>query len=124
VAQTDYADFETKTPGDRTVMHVLYAMHTVAPFTLWSLSLIALIVNYIRRADETDALYIQHHNYMVSTFWWTVLWLILSGFVALVMTLTVVLILLVWLPFTIVGLWYIYRFVRGWMRFTDGRAPA
>ena len=124
MAQTDYADFETKTPGDRTVMHVLYAMHTVAPFTLWSLSLIALIVNYIRRADETDALYIQHHNYMVSTFWWTVLWLILSGFVALVMTLTVVLILLVWLPFTIVGLWYIYRFVRGWMRFTDGRAPA
>ena len=124
MAQTDYADFETKTPGDRTVMHVLYAMHTVAPFTLWSLSLVALVINYIRRADETDALYIQHHNYMVSTFWWTVLWLLVSAFVAFVMTLTIILIVLVWLPFTIVGLWYIYRFVRGWMRFTDGRAPA
>ena len=27
-----------KTPGDRTTMHVLYGMHTVAPFTLWTLS--------------------------------------------------------------------------------------
>ena len=124
MAQTDFTDFETKSPGDRTVMHVLYGMHTVAPFTLWSLSLVALIVNYIRRADETDALYIQHHNYMVSTFWWTVLWLLVSGLVALVMTLTIILIVLLWVPFTIVGLWYIYRFVRGWMRFTDGRAPA
>ena len=124
MSETDFVTFQGKTKGDRTVMHVLYGLHTISWASLYSLAVVAVIVNYIRRADETDALYIQHHNYMVSTFWWTVLWLILSGFVALVMTLTVVLILLVWLPFTIVGLWYIYRFVRGWMRFTDGRAPA
>lgn len=123
MAQTDFAEFESKSPGDRMVMQVLYGMHTVAPFTLWSLSVIALIVNYVRRSDETDALYIQHHNYMVSTFWWTVLWLVVSGVVTLVMMATIILIVVAWLPFMVVGAWYIYRFLRGWLRFNDGRAP-
>ena len=60
-----------KTPGDRTTMHVLYGMHTVAPFTLWTLSVIALIVHYVKRADEQDVLYLAHHNYMIRTVWWT-----------------------------------------------------
>jgi hypothetical protein len=38
-------------------MHVLYGLHTVAPFTLWTLSRDRLIVNYIKRSDEHDALY-------------------------------------------------------------------
>ena len=73
--ETDYASLEGKTPADRTVMHVLYGMHTVAPFTVWVLSVIALIVHYVKRADETDVLYVSHHNYMIRTVWWTALWL-------------------------------------------------
>ena len=30
MAETDFAQFEAKTSSDRTVMHVLYAMHTIA----------------------------------------------------------------------------------------------
>ena len=30
MAETDYAQFDAKTPGDRTVMHVLYGLHTLA----------------------------------------------------------------------------------------------
>ena len=39
--ETDYVTLEDDDGGGkdsrRTVMHVLYGMHTVAPFTLWSL---------------------------------------------------------------------------------------
>ena len=79
MAETDYATLDEKTPGDRTVMHVLYGMHTVAPFTMWTLSIIAVIVNYVRRSDEADPLYARHHSYMIRTFWWALLWLVLTS---------------------------------------------
>jgi len=115
--ETDFAAFEPKTSGDRTVMHVLYALHTAAPFTLWSLSVVALIVNYIKRSDELDAVYASHHSYMIVTFWWSLLWLVVTS----------PLYLFLFLPgaiaWTIVGIWYLYRCVRGWLRFTDNRPP-
>jgi len=115
--QTDYAEFETKSPGNRTMMQVLYGMHTVAPFTLWSLATLALILNYIRRSDEGDALYVMHHNYMIATFWWTLLWLVVTG------PLWLLLVAPGWIAYSLIGLWYIYRCIRGWLRFNDGRAP-
>ena len=123
MAQTDFAEFESKTSGDRTVMHILYGLHTVAWLSMGTLAVIALIVNYIKRADEHDAVYVSHHNYMIATFWWTVLWMVLSGLLALVMMLTILLIPLIWVPFSIVGLWYLYRCIRGWLRFTEGKPP-
>lgn len=117
MAQTDFAEFEVKMPADRTVMHVLYGLHTVAWASMGTLAVIALIVNYIKRADEHDALYLSHHNYMISTFWWTVLWLLVAS----------PLWLLLFAPgaiaYAIVGLWYLYRCIRGWLRFTEGRPP-
>jgi uncharacterized membrane protein len=117
MAQTDYAQFEVKTSSDRTIMNVLYGLHTVAPFTLWSLSLVALIVNYIRRSDEHDAVYASHHSYMISTFWWTMLWLALTSPLWLLMIFPGA------IAWTIVGAWYVYRCIRGWLRFADNRSP-
>jgi uncharacterized membrane protein len=115
--ETDYREFEAKTPGDRTVMNVLYGMHTVAWASMGSLAVIALIVNYIKRSDEHDTLYLSHHNYMIATFWWTVLWLVVAA----------PLWLLLFAPgaiaYTIIGLWYLYRCIRGWLRFADNRPP-
>ena len=117
MAETDYAQFEAKSPQDRTVMNVLYGMHAVAPFTLWSLSIVALIVNYIKRGDEHDALYVMHHNYMISTFWWTVLWLAVTS------PLWLLFIFPGAIAWTVVGFWYLYRCIRGWLRFNDNRTP-
>ncbi len=117
MAETDYQQFEAKTPGDRTVMHVLYGLHTVAWLSMGMLAVVALIVNYIKRSDEHDPVYSSHHNYMISTFWWTVLWLVVTS----------PLWLLFFFPgavaYTIVGLWYLYRCLRGWLRFSEGRTP-
>jgi uncharacterized membrane protein len=115
VSETDYAAFEAKTPGDRTIMHILYGLHTIAWASMGALAVIALIVNYIKRADEQDALYISHHNYMIATFWWTVLWLVVTS------PLWLLLVMPGALAYTIVGLWYLYRCIRGWLRFNDGR---
>ncbi len=42
MSETDFAAFEGKNPGDRTIMHVLYGLHTLAPFTMLTLSVVAL----------------------------------------------------------------------------------
>ncbi len=112
------SEFGSTTSGssnDRLVMHVLYGLHTVAWMSMGTLAVIALIVNYIRRSDETDPLRLGHHNYMIRTFWWTLLWLVLTG----------PLWLLFFVPgavaYTIIGLWYLYRCVRGWLRMADDK---
>jgi uncharacterized membrane protein len=115
MAETDYAEFDSKTGGDRTTMHVLYGLHTVAPFTMWTLAVVALVVNYVKRGGETDPLYLSHHGYMIATFWWTLLWLIVTG------PLWLLFVLPGWIAYSIIGLWYIYRCIRGWLRFNEGR---
>ena len=117
MSQTDYAQFEQKLPGDRTIMHILYGLHTVAWASAGMLAVIALIVNYIKRSDEVDSLYVAHHNYMISTFWWTILWLIVSS------PLYILLLLPGMIAWGIVGLWYLYRCIKGWLRFSDNKAP-
>jgi uncharacterized membrane protein len=118
MAETDYAQFESKTPRDRTTMNMLYGLHTVAPFTLWSLSVIALVINYIKRGEEQDPLYVLHHGYMISTFWWTLLWLLVTSPLWLLFFIPGV------VAWTVIGLWYIYRFLRGWLRFSNLQPPA
>jgi uncharacterized membrane protein len=121
--ETDYTELDDKMPGDRSMMNVLYGMHTVAPFTLWSLAVVALILNYIRRSSEPDAIYSSHHNYMISTFWWTALWLAVSAPLWIVTALTLGFVPLGPLAAFIVGVWYIYRCIRGWLRFNENRPP-
>ena len=118
MAETDFTTLEDRSQrGDRSVMHVLYGMHTVAPFTFWSLSLVALIVHYVKRADERDPLYLAHHNYMIRTVWWTLLWLVLSG------PLWFLLFLPGMLAYLVIGCWYLYHCLGGWLRFNDNRFP-
>lgn len=59
------------------LMQVLYGLHTLAWFSMGTLAVVALLLNYIRRGDEVDAVYLAHHRYMIATFWWTLLWLLL-----------------------------------------------
>lgn len=115
MSETNLAEFEVKTDGDRTVMHVLYGLHTLAWFSGGVFAVIALIINYLRRSDETDALNIDHHNYMIQTFWWTLLWLLLLS------PLWLLFIFPGAIAYGIVWLWYLYRCIRGWMRFSGNR---
>ena len=117
MAETDFAEFSPKSSGERTVMHVLYGLHTIAWASMGSLAVIALIVNYIKRGDEHDAIYASHHNYMISTFWWTLLWLLVTGPLWLLFVFPGA------IAYTVVGLWYLYRCIKGWLRFNDNRLP-
>ena len=108
---------DDKTPGDRLVMQILYGLHTLAWFSGGTLAVVALVVNYIRRADERDELWRAHHSYMIATFWWTLLWLVLLA------PLWLLCIFPGWIAYFGVLLWYLFRCIKGWLRFNGDRLP-
>jgi len=108
-------DNQSKTQTDRIIMHVLYGLHTLAWFSAGALAVVALIFNYLRRDDEASPLYNAHHNYMISTFWWTLLWLVLLSPLWLLFVLPGA------IAYGIVWLWYLYRCIKGWLRFSSQR---
>jgi len=118
MSETNYVALtEGKTSAYRTLMHILYGLHTVAWASMGMLAVIALIINYVKRSDELDAIYLSHHNYMIRTFWWTILWLALTG------PLWLLFILPGMVACSVVGLWYLYRCIRGWVHFSENKLP-
>jgi uncharacterized membrane protein len=114
--QTKLSEFEMKTPQDRNVMHLLYGLHTLAWFSGGVFAVIALIINYIRRSDAFDPVFVSHHDYMIRTFWWTLVWLVFLS------PLWLLLVLPGAIAFGLVWLWYLYRCIKGWLRFNNDQS--
>ena len=124
----------TPTPLDSLVRwtHLVYALHAFslltgilgaatvigAFLTGWP-SLIAVILNYVKRSEARGTWLASHFRWQIRTFWFGLLWVSLCLFFVVV-TLGIGL-LIAWFPLAIVGLWFIYRIVRGWMALRDGR---
>ena len=77
-------------------------------------SIIAVILNYVKRADVRGSWLESHFLWQIRTFWYGLLWVVLCGLVV-VLTLGLGL-LVVWLPLAVVTIWFVYRIARGWMR--------
>jgi uncharacterized membrane protein len=124
----------TSTPGTSpsltTITHVIYGLHAVslvmgivgaatvvgAFLTGWP-SIIAVILNYVKRTEARGTWLESHFQWQIRTFWFGLLWVALC-LVFVVVTLGLGL-LIAWLPLGVVGLWFIYRVGRGWLRLID-----
>ena len=91
----------------------------VGAFLLGWPSIIAVILNYVKRADTRGTWLESHFRWQIRTFWFGALWVALCG-LFVVFTLGLGL-LFVWIPLGVVGLWFIYRIVRGWLALMERR---
>jgi len=82
-------------------------------------SLVAVILNYVKRGQTRGTWLESHFRWQIRTFWFGLLWVSLCG-VFIVVTLGIGL-LVAWLPLGLVSLWFIYRVARGWLALQDGR---
>jgi len=102
--------------GPRTLTHVLYALHTITWFSGGIFSVIAIVINLLDFGALPDDFYRSHWRWQARTFWFALLWF----------ALTLPLYALLWAPgaaaWVAIGLWYLYRCIRGWINFNDGRA--
>lgn len=88
-------------------------------FSMGLLSVVALIINYVKREDAAGTIYASHMSWMISTFWWTLFWVVVAFIPS--MALAVVSFGLLSFLFIIPGLWYLYRMIKGLLRLIDGR---
>jgi uncharacterized membrane protein len=99
---------------------ILGAATVVGAFLTGWPSIIAVILNYVKRSEVRGTWLDSHFSWQIRTFWYGVLWVGLC--VAFVVLTFGIGILIAWIPLVIVSVWFMYRIVRGWVRLRDGRA--
>jgi uncharacterized membrane protein len=117
-------------PSVLSVAHLVYALHTlaivigivgaatvIASFVGSLPSIVAVILNYVKRGDARGTWVDSHYRWQIRTFWFALLWALIGW--ALVIT---VIGAVVGVPLLIaLTVWLIYRIGRGWLRLRDQR---
>lgn len=97
----------------------LYLAHALTFFfTLGALSIVPVIVNYIKRGDTTDSFVYSHHSWQIRSFWWYLAWIVAGA----VLVTTVIGIPLAWLVWGVAWVWKAYRLIKGFIYLNDNRA--
>ena len=117
-------------PSLVTISHVTYALHAVGlalgafgaasvvgSFLFGWPSIIAVIINYVKRSEARGTLLESHFRWQIRTFWFAALWCVIAG----MLFITVIGIPLAFAVIVAAGLWTIYRIVRGWLALRDRR---
>lgn len=107
-----------------TLTHVMYALHAfsaltgmltpalvvTAFLTGWP-SIIAIIINYVKRSEVRETWLDSHYSWQLRTFWYALLWLAVGA----VLFATVVGIPFAFALWIATGIWVLYRLIRGWL---------
>jgi len=116
------------TPSLVNTTHLIYALHAlslligittaatiIGAFVFGLPSIIAVIINYLKRDEVRGTFLDSHFRWQVRTFWFSLLWCLIGGFLFV----TFIGIPLAMVVFVAAGLWVIYRVVRGWLALRD-----
>jgi uncharacterized membrane protein len=113
-----------------TVTHLVYALHAlslligvttaatiVGAFVFGVPSIIAVVINYVKRGEARGTFLESHFRWQIRTFWFALLWCVIGG---------MLFVTLVGIPFAVMvfigaGVWAIYRITRGWLALRDGK---
>jgi len=117
-------------PSLVTTTHVIYGLHTlsvligltsaatiVGAFVFGLPSILAVVINYVKRRDVRGTFLESHFRWQIRTFWYALLWALLC----FVLIVSILGILLGLTGFAALGVWIIYRVVRGWLALRDQR---
>ena len=109
--------------------HILYALHAfglvlgafgaasvIGSFLFGWPSIIAVVINYVKRGDARGTWLESHFTWQIRTFWFALAWAILVALVSIPLTLIIVGIATWVAGMAVLGLWAIYRIARGWLR--------
>ena len=110
--------------------HVIYGLHAfslltgivgaatvVGAFLTGWPSIIAVIINYVKRSEVRGTWLQSHFRWQIRTFWFGLLWVVLCA--AFVVATLGIGLLIAWIPLALVGIWFVYRILRGWLRLID-----
>lgn len=124
---------KTEVPGDpppslASVAHLVYALHAlslliglttaatvVGAFVFGVPSIIAVVINYVKKREARGTFIESHFRWQIRTFWFALLWCMIGA----LLFATIVGILLAVVVWFATGIWAIYRIIRGWLALRD-----
>jgi uncharacterized membrane protein len=132
---TDATAARTIAPNLVSYTHWMYALHALAAligittaafiataFVFSIPSIVAVIMNYVKRDEVRGTWLDSHFSWQLRTFWWAALWILVVAVISTPLILLLGLgLLTMWIGISLVGLWILYRVVRGWLALKDGR---
>ncbi len=118
-----------------TTTHFTYALHAlglaigafgastvIGAFVFGWPSIVAVIINYVKRGDARGTWLESHFTWQIRTFWFALVW---SCVVFVVGALLVIVLIgfAIWaIGLFALGVWAIYRIAKGWLRLRNRRA--
>ena len=115
-------------PALVTVTHLVYALHSlslligvttaatiIGAFVFGVPSIIAVVINYLKRGEARGTFLESHFRWQIRTFWFALLWCVIGA----VLFVTILGIPLAIAIFLAAGVWAIYRIARGWLALRD-----
>lgn len=119
-------------PSLVTVTRIVYILHglsiLIGVFTGASIatafvfgwpSIIAVIINYVKRSAVRGTFLETHFSWQIRTFWYALVWVIIVSLLGLLFAIVLVG-FAIWIAgFVILGIWVCYRIIRGWLRLND-----
>lgn len=109
-------------------VHLVYALHTlslligittaasiIGAFVFGIPSIIAVVINYVKRGAARGTYLESHFRWQIRTFWFAALWCLIAA----MMFATFIGIPVAIVIFLAAGLWVIYRIARGWLALRD-----
>jgi len=103
----------------RNLATVVYGLQLLGVFLGGVPTIIGVIINYVKRDDVRGTLGQSHFRWQIRTFWFGLFWVAVCA-IFVVLTLGIG-ILIAWLPLGLVGIWFIYRIIRGWLALSERR---
>lgn len=103
------------------VIGILTSQFVATAFLFGIPSIIAVVMNYIRRGDARGTFLESHFTWQLRTFWFAALWVALALLLSIPLMIVLIGFATFWLAVVIVGIWVIYRVARGWLRLKDGQ---
>lgn len=97
-----------------TILHIVYGLYALGFVTGGMGAIAAVVVAYIKRGDAVGTIYASHFDWVLRTFWWSLLWGVIS--------LIFVFLLIGWVGLFVTLVWVIYRLAKGWLALADARA--
>ena len=120
----------TAEPSLVNTTHLIYALHAlslligitsaatiIGAFIFGVPSIIAIVINYLKREEARGTYLESHFRWQIRTFWFAVLWCLIGT----MLVVTFIGIPLALAIFFATGIWVIYRIARGWLALRDRR---
>ena len=121
-------------PSLVTLTHVVYGLHSlslvigafgaatiIGGFLFGWPSIIAVIINYVKRGEVAGTWLESHFRWQIRTFWYAALWALLVVLVSVPLTLVLIGFAIWAIGLFALGIWATYRIVRGWLALNDRR---